>query len=214
MIESRDLTLTWPAGHTLSFPDLQLAAGDTLLLRGRTGSGKSTWLALVAGLLTATQGQLTVQGQQAAALSQAQRDAWRSRTIGFLPQGARLSPALTVQDNLRLVAFASGRVPEAAHRASLIERLGIGPLLAQRSHQLSGGQALRVALARALLLRPTVLLADEPTASLDDDNASQAMQLLHDQASACGSTLVVATHDQRAVQALPGAQTLWLEGGQ
>ncbi len=214
MIESRDLTLTWPAGPTLSFPDLQLAAGDTLLLRGRSGSGKSTWLALVAGLLTPTHGQLTVQGQRPAALSQAQRDAWRSQTIGFLPQGARLSPALTVLDNLRLVAFASGRVPQAAHQASLIERLGIGPLLSQRSHQLSGGQALRVALARALLLRPAVLLADEPTASLDDDNASQAMQLLHEQASACGSTLVVATHDQRAVQALPGAHTLWLEGGQ
>jgi len=214
MIESRNLTLTWPAGPTLNFPDLQLAAGGTLLLRGRSGSGKSTWLALVAGLLSPSAGHLTVQGQQPAALSQAQRDAWRSQTIGFLPQGARLSPALSVQDNLRLVAFASGRKPDAAHQASLIERLGIAALLAQRSHQLSGGQALRVALARALLLRPTVLLADEPTASLDDDNARLAMQLLHDQTAACGSTLVVATHDQRAVQALPGAHTLWLEGGQ
>ncbi len=211
MIDSRELQLAWPGGLTLTFPDVQLRAGETLLLRGASGSGKSSWLALVAGLLTPTQGTLTVHGQQPAALPQARRDTWRSRTIGFLPQGARLSPVLTVNDNLRLVSFASAQAPEALHRQRLIDRLGLQPLLDQPGRELSGGQALRVALARALLLQPPLLLADEPTASLDDDNAHQAMQLLREQAEQHGSTLVVATHDHRAVQGLPGARTLTLE---
>lgn len=213
MIESRELVLSWPGGATLRYPDIRLEAGETLLLRGPSGSGKSTWLALVAGLLTPTGGWLTVHGVQPNTLPQAARDAWRSRSVGFLPQGARLSPALTVADNLKLVAFASGHTPDPAHEQRLIDRLGLQTLLGLRPHQLSGGQALRVALARALLPQPAVLLADEPTASLDDDNARQAMRLLHEQAAQQGSTLVVATHDQRAVQALPDARTLWLEGG-
>lgn len=213
MIESHELRMSWPEGGTLCYPDIRLGAGEMLLLRGRSGSGKSTWLALAAGLLTPTHGSLSVKGEQPGMLSQAARDAWRSRTVGFLPQGARLSPALTVADNLRLVTFASGRSPEPIHLQRLINRLGLQTLLGHRFHQLSGGQALRVALARALLLRPAVLLADEPTASLDDDTALETMRLLREQATEHGSTLVVATHDQRAVHSLPGARTLWLEGG-
>lgn len=212
MIESRGLLITWPGGVTLRYPDLQLGSGQALLLRGPSGSGKSTWLALMAGLLTPTQGMLVVNGVQPGQLTQAARDAWRSRTIGFLPQGARLSPALSVADNLRLAAFASGHAPEPAHQQALIKRLGLLPLLRHRTHQLSGGQALRVALARALLLRPAILLADEPTASLDDDHAQAAMQLLREQAERHGTTLIVATHDQRAVAALPDALHLHLGG--
>lgn len=211
MIASRNLQYTWPGQAALHYPDLTLAAGSVLLLRGRSGSGKSTWLALVAGLLSPTHGELRVNGQRPGDLSQACRDAWRSHNIGFLPQGARLSPALNVRDNLRLVAYAAGKAPDPAHEAALLDALELKSLLGRRPAQLSGGQALRVALARALLRRPPVLLADEPTASLDDDNAAQAMGLLRTQAQAHGSTLVVATHDQRAVAALTGAQTLWLK---
>lgn len=211
MIETQHLSMTWMDGSRLTFADMQLPAGQTLLLRGPSGSGKSTWLALVCGLLTPTQGRLIVGGQSLTELTQAQRDAWRSSTIGFLPQGGRLSPALSVQDNLRLVVFASGRSPNPSHQAALQERLGLKPLLNRRHHELSGGQTLRVALARALLLEPTLLLADEPTASLDDDHATEAMKLLQEHAQEQGRTLVVATHDQRAVQALAGARTLWLE---
>lgn len=211
MIETQHLSMTWSDGSRLTFADMQLPAGQTLLLRGPSGSGKSTWLALVCGLLTPTQGRLIVGGQSLTELTQAQRDAWRSSTIGFLPQGGRLSPALSVQDNLRLVVFASGRSPNPHHQAALQERLGLKPLLNRRHHELSGGQTLRVALARALLLEPTLLLADEPTASLDDDHATEAMKLLQEHAQEQGRTLVVATHDQRAVQALAGARTLWLE---
>jgi putative ABC transport system ATP-binding protein len=211
MIATHAVSMTWPNSARLRFPDIALPTGQTLLLRGPSGSGKSTWLALVSGLLTPTEGELIVGDQPLSRLTQTQRDAWRSMTIGFLPQGGRLSPALNVQDNLALVAFASGRTPNPDHQATLVRRLGLQGLMRQRPHALSGGQALRVALARALLLQPALILADEPTASLDDDLAGEAMALLQEHTRESGRTLVVATHDQRAVQALCGAQTLWLE---
>lgn len=211
MIKASGVSMSWPSGERLGFPDVSLPTGQTLLLRGPSGSGKSTWLALVSGLLTPTEGELIVGEQPLWRLTQAQRDAWRSITIGFLPQGGRLSPALSVEDNLALVAFASGRMPNPEFQASLVRRLGLQRLMRQRPHELSGGQVLRVALARALWLQPSLILADEPTASLDDDHADEAMALLQEHAGECSRTLVVATHDQRAVQALNGAQTFWLK---
>ena len=178
MIFSSALRYAWPSGPTLDFPDLELASGGALLLRGPSGSGKSTWLALLAGLLTPSAGVLEVAGTHPAQLAQAERDAWRARHIGFLPQRGLLSQALSVHDNLQLVAYAGQQPLDRAHTQHLIEALGLGGLLQRRPHQLSTGQALRVALARALLRRPAVLLADEPTASLDDDLAAQAMALI------------------------------------
>ena len=210
MIRTLALRHTWRDGPTLAYPDLQCPGGQTLLLRGPSGSGKSTWLALLAGLLTPTDGLLEVAGVQPALLKQSQRDHWRARQIGFLPQRGLLSAALSVHDNLQLVAYASREALDRSHFQHLIDTLGLADLLQRRIHQLSTGQALRVALARALLRRPAVLLADEPTASLDDEHAAQAMNLIREQAQASAATLVVATHDQRAVQALPGARTLWL----
>jgi len=211
MIFSSALRYAWPSGPTLDFPDLELASGGALLLRGPSGSGKSTWLALLAGLLTPSAGVLEVAGTHPAQLAQAERDAWRARHIGFLPQRGLLSQALSVHDNLQLVAYAGQQPLDRAHTQHLIEALGLGGLLQRRPHQLSTGQALRVALARALLRRPAVLLADEPTASLDDELAAQAMALISQHAQQHAATLVVATHDQRAVQALPHAHTLRLQ---
>jgi len=210
MIRTHALRHSWRDGPTLAYPDLECPSGQTLLLRGPSGSGKSTWLALLAGLLTPSAGLLEVAGVQPARLKQSERDRWRARQIGFLPQRGLLSAALSVRDNLQLVAYASREALDPSHFQHLIDTLGLGELLQRHVHQLSTGQALRVALARALLRRPTVLLADEPTASLDDENAAQAMALIRQQAQASAATLVVATHDQRAVLALPDARTLWL----
>jgi putative ABC transport system ATP-binding protein len=179
--------------------------GATLVLRGNSGSGKSTWLALVAGLLTATAGALTVADAQPGALAQAARDAWRARTLGFLPQKLHLSDALTVAQNLNLVYFAAGLPVDAAAVAQALAALDVADLAARKPSQLSGGQAQRVALARAVLLRPRVILADEPTASLDDASAAAALQLLAGSARQCGATLVIATHDRRVGETLAGA---------
>lgn len=208
MIEALGVALAYPGGPLLRFNDVAVKQGGALLLRGPSGSGKSTWLALVAGLLTPSAGVLRVAGQAVEALSPSARDAWRARNVGFLPQKLHLSDALTVADNLALVYFAAGVPVDRAAMAQALTALGVADLAARKPTQLSGGQAQRVALARALLLRPSVLLADEPTASLDDAACAAAMRLLQRTAQACGATLVVATHDARALQALPQAQVL------
>jgi putative ABC transport system ATP-binding protein len=205
VIRTRDLRFRYPAGPQLSFADVDLVQGGTLLLRGNSGAGKSTWLALVAGLLAPDSGQVVVAGQPLAALSGPARDRWRGRTLGFLPQKLHLSEALTVEGNLALAFYAAGLPVDHAAIARTLASLGVGELARRRPAQLSGGQAQRVALARSLLLQPRVILADEPTASLDDAAAAAAVALLEAGAQACGASLVIATHDDRVQEALPAA---------
>jgi putative ABC transport system ATP-binding protein len=195
----------------LRFPDVALLQGDTLVLRGNSGSGKSTWLALLAGLLTPQQGELTVAGQRLNGLSNAARDAWRAKNIGFLPQKLHVSDALTVAENLQLAYFAAGLPLTAAaktHIKSTLAALEVADFARRKPSTLSGGQLQRVALARAVLLSPKIILADEPTASLDDEAASAALALLQASAARCNATLVIATHDLRVASALKTAKTL------
>ncbi|NNU43882.1 ABC transporter ATP-binding protein [Ramlibacter montanisoli] len=208
MIQARSLAYRYPQGPALSFPDVEVPQGGTLLLQGRSGAGKSTWLALVAGLLTPTSGQLLVAGQDLAPLRGGERDRWRGRSIGFLPQKLHLSDALSVERNLSLVYFAAGLAEDKVAVRAALDALGVADLAHRLPGQLSGGQAQRVALARATPLQPKVLLADEPTASLDDQAAAAAVTLLREAARRCGATLVVATHDARVRDALRGAQVL------
>ena len=205
MIRTLALRYQYPGAPTLDFGDVEVAQGGVLLLRGSSGSGKSTWLALVAGLLTPTAGEAVVAGQPLSQLRPAARDAWRARSLGFLPQKLHLSEALTVEGNLALAYYAAG-LP-ADHQAMLrtLQALGIAELAARRPSQLSGGQAQRAALARSILLAPQVILADEPTASLDDEAAAASLQLLRDAAASCHATLVIATHDARVAAGFPQA---------
>lgn len=209
MIRSRGLHYAYARGPQLAFADVDVPQGGVLLVQGRSGAGKSTWLALVAGLLEHG-GELHVAGQDLRALSPSRRDAWRGNAIGFLPQKLHLSDALSVERNLALAFFAAGRPHDGGAIGRALQALGVADLAARRPHQLSGGQAQRVALARAVLLQPRVLLADEPTASLDDEAAAAAMALLREAAARCGATLAVATHDARARQALADAAVLQL----
>ncbi|MCW5653750.1 ATP-binding cassette domain-containing protein [Hydrogenophaga sp.] len=210
MIESLGLAYAYAGAAPLRLPDVAVRQGSTLLLRGHSGSGKSTWLALAAGLLTPTAGDIAVAGQVPARLSASARDAWRARHVGFLPQRLHLSEALTVADNLGLVYFAAGLPRDRAAVARALDALGVGHLATGKPSQLSVGQAQRVALARAVLLRPQVILADEPSASLDDEACARSMRLLVQSASDLDATLVIATHDARLLNALPQARVLSL----
>ena len=212
MIKTRGLVYRFATGQKLAFADVTVPQGGTLLLRGRSGSGKSTWLALAAGLLSPTAGEMTVAGQSLGIMKASERDGWRARTLGFLPQRLHLSAALTVQGNLELVYFAAGLPMDRAAVRETLDALGVAHLAARLPGRLSGGEQQRVALARALLLRPQVILADEPTASLDDEASAAALALLRERAQQAGASLVIATHDARAVAALPDAQWLALPG--
>ena len=204
MISTRQLAYQYPGGFPLRFDDIEVAQGAVLLLRGASGSGKSTWLALAAGLLAPTAGDISVAGQSMQALGKVASDAWRAQTIGFLPQKLHLSSALTVHANLAMARWAAGQPQDDARIAQALAALGVDELAQRKPSQLSGGQAQRVALARAVLMQPKVILADEPTASLDDDAAAKAVQLLQTTARRHGATLVIATHDARVAANLDG----------
>jgi len=206
MIRTEGLAYQYPGtpdAAALRFPDVDVAQGAVLLLSGASGCGKSTWLALVAGLMAPSAGAVEVAGQSLQALKSVASDAWRARTIGFLPQKLHLSAALTVQQNLSMAQWAAGQGEDAAAIRAALQALGVAELAHRKPSQLSGGQAQRVALARAVLLQPRVLLADEPTASLDDEAAADAVALLLATARTHGATLVIATHDARVAALIP-----------
>jgi putative ABC transport system ATP-binding protein len=200
MISTRQLVYRYAKGPELRFEDVDVAQGGVLLLRGASGSGKSTWLALAAGLLAPVEGDLTVAGQDMKALGKVAGDAWRAATIGFLPQKLHLSAALTVHGNLAMAQWAAGRPADESRITEALAALNVQALAQRKPAQLSGGQAQRVALARAVLLKPQVILADEPTASLDDEAAAASLDLLRATARQQGATLVIATHDARVAE--------------
>jgi len=217
MIRTQGLRYQYPNGPLLAFPDVEVPQGAVLLLSGPSGCGKSTWLALVAALVAPTAGALVVADQILDALKSVAADAWRARAIGFLPQKLHLSTALSVYQNLAMAQWAAGQSEDAARIHAALQTLGVDELAQRKPGQLSGGQAQRVALARAVLLQPRVILADEPTASLDDASAAQAVGLLLDTARQQGATLVIATHDARVAGLLApetngeiGIQPSWL----
>jgi putative ABC transport system ATP-binding protein len=218
MIATRSLAFAYVGGARLSFADVCLPQGGVLWLAGPSGSGKSTWLALAAGLMAPIDGELEVAGRvlsgSGAKSKPGDMDRWRAAAIGFLPQRLHLSPSLSVRHNLAMAQWAAGQPEDAAQARAVLARLGVDELIDRLPSALSGGQAQRVALARALLLKPQVILADEPTASLDDATAEVAGRLLIDSARHAGASLVIASHDARLAQLLaeaaPGFQSLRL----
>jgi putative ABC transport system ATP-binding protein len=162
------------------------------LLQGASGSGKSTILALIAGLIKTQTGSIRLNGVEISALSGAQSDAFRAQQIGFVPQRALLSKALSVEDNLQLARYAAKQKPlgdkEIDHA---LAELDLQRLKFQSAARLSGGEAQRLALARALVNSPKLVLADEPTANLDDANASAAIDLMKRFCKARGAALLL-----------------------
>jgi putative ABC transport system ATP-binding protein len=203
LIQTTGLSYCYPGGAPIAFPDADVAQGGVLLVSGPSGCGKSTWLALVAGLVKPGAGSLTVADQPLARLGGAAADAWRAKAIGFLPQKLHLSAALSVTQNLAMAQWAAGQPEDQRRIASALSALGVAELARRKPAQLSGGQAQRVALARAVLLQPRLILADEPTASLDDEAATSAIGLLLQTAQQQGATLVIATHDARVAPLIP-----------
>lgn len=210
------LALAYPSGPRLQFPDLRLSPGEHLLLRGASGSGKSSLLALLAGLRRASAGQVWLAGAELGSLGTARLDAWRGEVLGLLPQRLHLCEGLSLRDNLALPFVAVGQAVPQARLQALAERLGLGGLLSRVPDQLSGGQMQRAALARALVRGPRLLILDEPSSSLDDAATSNLLALVTELAQEQGVGLVVATHDARVVTELTdrlgtGLRSLTLE---
>ena len=200
MLRLAGIRQRYGAKEVLALERFEAAAGEHWLVLGASGSGKTTFLNLVAGLLAPSDGTIEVAGQPLAALSGSALDRWRGCNVGIVPQRLHLVASLSVLENLLLAPFLAGLASDRSRALSVLERLGMKEHSTSKPHQLSHGQAQRAAIARAVMNRPKLLLADEPTANLDDANCLSALQLLQDQSRECGATLIVATHDQRAKQ--------------
>jgi putative ABC transport system ATP-binding protein len=208
LLELREVSKAYGTQAVLRDLSFRMTSGEHLLLVGPSGSGKSTLINLIAGLLTPRSGEIFIEGERMTGLGNAARDDLRRRRIGIVFQTMRLVSALSVRKNLRLAQrFSHGQIDDSAIDV-LLERLGIAHRANARPRQLSQGEAQRAAIARALVGRPGLLIADEPTSALDDANTERIACLLLETAETQGSTLLIATHDQRLRQFIANSLTL------
>ena len=177
--------------------DLAVMPGEAVAVVGASGSGKSTLLALLAGLDTPTAGSVLLDGADLFALDEDARAVLRGRTVGFVFQSFQLLPSLTALENVMLPLELAGRDDAEAEAREILARVGLGERLQHYPKHLSGGEQQRVALARAFVVRPKLLLADEPTGSLDAESGEAVIALLFELNRASGTTLVLVTHDEQ-----------------
>jgi putative ABC transport system ATP-binding protein len=204
IVKARGLTKVFNLGaqqvRALRGIDLDVHAGEFLALVGPSGSGKTTLLNLLGALDAPTSGELEVLGRQIGALSKRERAEMRLHAIGFVFQAYNLVPVLTARENVEFVLELQGMGAERrARAATVLGELGLGDLADRRINELSGGQQQRVAVARAVAARPKLVLADEPTANLDSENAETLMHLMRDLRNRHGMTFIFSTHDPRVV---------------
>ncbi len=204
VLSARGVTKVFTQGsidvHALRGVDLEVRQGEFLALVGPSGSGKTTLLNLVGALDVPTSGALEVLGRRVATLSRGERAELRLRSLGFVFQAYNLVPVLTALENVEFVLELQGVGAERRERArGVLEDLGLADLADRRPAELSGGQQQRVAVARAVAARPRLVLADEPTANLDGENAETLMHLMRDLREAHGMTFIFSTHDPRVV---------------
>jgi len=204
VVLARALTKTFAVGtqevRALRGVDLEVHDAEFTALVGPSGSGKTTLLNLIGALDAPTSGSLTVLGQPIADLSRSARADLRLRSIGFVFQAYNLVPVLTALENVEFVLEMQGMGGERRQRAiDVLEELGLRELAHRRPNELSGGQQQRVAVARAVAARPRLVLADEPTANLDGENAEILMHMMRDMRDRHGMTFIFSTHDARVV---------------
>jgi len=176
--------------------ELAVIAREAVAIVGASGSGKSTLLAILAGLDTPTVGTVHIDGTDLFSLDEDQRAELRGRTVGFVFQSFQLLPALTALENVMLPLELAGRADAESEARQILARVELGERLGHYPRHLSGGEQQRVALARAFVVRPKLLLADEPTGSLDTESGDSVIELMFELNRSFGTTLVMVTHDE------------------
>jgi ABC-type lipoprotein export system ATPase subunit len=197
MIQTTNLRFSYTQKSTFEFPDIHCGAGGKLLIRGKSGCGKTTLLHLLAGILTPSEGAVVIKGSNLYHLSEKEKDQFRGKHIGLISQKFHFINALSVEDNIRAAAYFSGKSIDANKLLQITDFLSIKHLLSRKTAMLSLGEQQRVCIARAIINAPAVLLADEPTSSLDDDNCREVIQLLETLCRQQDTALLVVTHDHR-----------------
>lgn len=207
-IEIRDLIKKYPSPdggevEVLSLLELTIEPGEQLALAGPSGTGKTTLLNIIAGIITPTSGSVKVMGTDITKLSEPQRDLFRSQNIGYVFQNFSLIPSLTARENVTAAMAFGNKIPKrewASRSAELLKKVGLGHRISHRPTQMSSGEQQRVAIARAIANNPPIILADEPTANLDYKNRRSVMELLKEVCLTSGITLVVSSHDMEVLE--------------
>lgn len=201
LIEAKDLVKTFPGAEApiavLNGIDFVLEKGESVSIRGESGSGKSTLLNVLSGLETAESGELNWSGTRVSDFSLSKLAAARAGKIGFVFQAYYLAPELNALENVLLGARIAGRVNQSVQKRAveLLKRVGLGHRIKHDSTKLSGGERQRVAVARALINDPAMILADEPTGNLDETTGLAVMDLLLEMTSSSGKSLILVTHN-------------------
>jgi len=214
-LEATDLVKTYGSGNTavraLDGVSVAFAAGEFTAIMGPSGSGKSTLMHCLAGLDTPTSGSVRIGGTEISGLGDRALTLLRRRRVGFVFQSFNLLPTLTAEQNIRLPLELAGRKPDPEWWDAVIASLGLSDRLGHRPSQLSGGQQQRVACARALITRPDVVFADEPTGNLDSRSGAEVLGFLRESVRELGQTVIMVTHDP--VAASYAGRVLFLADG-
>ncbi len=202
-VSCRGVTKTFGEGENavqaLRGVDLEVLLGHMTMLVGPSGCGKTTLISVIAGILERSAGECTVLGEDTSRLPDRQRAAWRGRNVGFVFQALNLVPTLTAAENVAIPLLILGVDYKAAlaRAGVMLERVGLGARTRSLPAQLSGGQQQRIAIARALVHEPRLLVCDEPTSALDHETGHKVMELLREVAAGENRALIVVTHDSR-----------------
>ena len=198
-IEAKELSKIYGTGESrvtaLHKANLKITSGDFISIMGPSGSGKSTLLHLLSGLDRPTSGSLTYDGKEIYSFTDKELSAFRRQRIGFIFQQFNLLPVLTARENIIMPLLLDKKQPDEAYVKQLTDLLGISERLTHLPHELSGGQQQRTAIARALIGKPDIIFADEPTGNLDSKSGGEVMEMLQNIWRKMGKTLVVITHD-------------------
>jgi putative ABC transport system ATP-binding protein len=205
LLAVHDLSKAYGPHRVVDVAEFSLERGAQQALRGESGSGKTTFLHLIAGILAADAGRITLDGREVTALGEAARDRLRAETIGYIFQTFNLLQGHTVLENVEF-GMAFGRGVDRAHAEELLKRVGLGDKLGHFPRQLSTGQQQRVAVARALANRPKLVLADEPTGNLDARNAREALALIREVCRENGAALLLVSHDEAVLAQFENVQ--------
>jgi ABC-type lipoprotein export system ATPase subunit len=197
MIATQNLTFSYTPEKRFDFPNFSCGDRETMLILGKSGKGKTTFLHLMALLLKPTGGNIQINNKEISQLSVSKAADFRAKNVGIIYQKPHFVHSLSVIDNLLLANYLAGKNQAKNQAQQLAESLGFAEHLSKKTTQLSQGEQQRVSIARALMNKPSVILADEPTSSLDDDNCLKVIDLLRKQIQEIGASLVVVTHDQR-----------------
>lgn len=197
MLATRNLSFAYPSGRGFQFPDICLDGLEVMLVLGRSGVGKTTFLHLLAGLHRPTSGSVKINGTDLTGLSSSDADKFRGKNIGMVHQQALFVRSISVLQNLLLAQRLAGLTTDREAALQLLHELNVEDRAHQLPQYLSIGERQRASIARALITQPKIVFADEPTSALDDQNCDRVANLLEDCVTRRGSSLIIVTHDQR-----------------